>query len=56
MLQLRSEDEWDCDMDDEWYICGQTEVWITTDGKEFQSYEDALEHECQWLGEEVENA
>lgn len=53
LLQLRSEDEWDCDMDDEWYICGQTEVWITMDGKEFQSHEDALEHECKWLREEA---
>lgn len=49
LLQYRTRDEWDCDMDDEWYICGETEIWITSDGEEFQDWMDALEHECEWL-------
>ena len=32
MTFFRTEDEWDCDMDDEWYICGQTEIWVASDG------------------------
>lgn len=56
LLQYRTRDEWDCDMDDEWYICGETEIWITSDGKEFQDWMDALDHECEWLRREVGNA
>lgn len=56
LIQFRTEDEWDCDMDDEWYICGQTEIWVASDGVEFQSYDDALKYECQWLREEVKDA
>lgn len=56
LLQCHTNDGWDCDMDDEWYICEETEVWTTSDGEEFQDWLDALDHECEWLKKEVEDA
>lgn len=43
------EREYDEGYDGEWYECGETTYYRTTDGHTYYGYEDAVEHQKKWL-------
>lgn len=42
--------------DGEWYECGVRTCYRTTDGRNYYSYESAIEHQKKWLLSEEGNA
>lgn len=46
------EREYDEGYDGEWYECGETTYYRTTDGHTYYSYEDAVGHQKEWLSSE----
>ena len=53
LLFHRNEEEYDYDWDEEPYVSGLCDVYVTSDGEEFSLVEDAIEHEVWWLRQEV---
>jgi len=54
LLYHRNDKEIDYDWDEEPYLSGLIDVYVTSDGKEFRDdFDSAIEHELWWLGQEV---
>ncbi len=53
LIRYREEKCWDYDYDDEPYVCGRYDIFITSDDEEFSDFEEAVEHEIWWLNQEV---
>lgn len=45
--------EYDEDYNGDTVYCGDWTYYKTSDGQEFDGYEDALQHECWWLAQEA---
>ena len=45
--------DYDEDYNGDTVYCGDWTYYRTSDGQEFDGYEDALQHECRWLAQEV---
>lgn len=46
----------DYDYDDNLVECGEIDIYTTTDGTIFYDYEEALDYETRWLGQEHPDA
>ena len=44
--------DYDEDYNGDAIYCGDWTYYRTSDGQEFDGYEDALQHECWWLAQE----
>lgn len=55
LVQCESEPDYDYDWDEELQYEGQVDVYVTSDGKRFDQYskDDAIQHECWWLNQEI---
>lgn len=56
LIKVVEEPDYDEDHDGEMRWCGNTTVYISSDGQRFwDDYEGALTHECWWLAQRVDN-
>jgi len=55
LIQKSYREDWDYDYDEEPFFWGYKTIFRTSDGVEFDEYsfDDAVEHECWWLQQEV---
>lgn len=53
LLFHRNDEEIDYDWDEEPYVSGLKDVYVTSDREEFDDINDAIEHEVWWLGQQV---
>ena len=51
-LNVDREEIYDYDSDDNFEVCGVVYYISTSDGQEFDDYDEALVHEINWLKEE----
>ena len=52
LIRTEMQEDYDEDIDGEWYHCGDITIFITSDGRRYTDFEDAIEHECWWLAQE----
>lgn len=52
LISYTEEPDWDYDYDDNLYQCGYTDVFVTSDGERYTSFDEAIEHEVRWLNQE----
>lgn len=55
LIRYKYEEDIDYDWDENPFSWGVRTILVTSDGRRFDEYdyEDALDHECWWLGQEA---
>lgn len=52
LVKTETQPDWDEGIDGEWVRCGDITTYITSDGRRYMDFKDAVEHECWWLAQE----
>lgn len=54
LIQVKTEIDYDYDMDDELYECGEIDFYVTTNNNKFCIYDNAIQHQIKLLDMECE--
>lgn len=54
LIQVKTEIDYDYDMYDELYECGEIDLYVTTNYNQFSSYKNAIQHQIELLNMECE--
>lgn len=54
LIQVKTEIDYDYDMDDELYECGEIDFYVTTNNDSYYDYNDAIQHQIALLDMELD--